>query len=1033
MYFKLLFWGVLFAFSYKVRAQQQLNFDNYTQREGLASDITEGAIKDKRGFLWILTRNGLSRYDGLNFKNYFYNPTDTNGIRGQRLYAVVADSTGRIWVSMETGVCYYDEAHDNFHYIYLKEVNGRWVSMPLCADGRTIWFAAQGIGLMKYDWVTKHLSSTQLSERKTNHFLTLYKDRKGAIWVGTIHSGVFRYFPKTNKYFQYQHEDPTVEYSEKNYINSITEDNQGRMWLGSDGGGVQSLDVQKGAFSLYYPEQNTFKKPFAVIKKVEFLPTQTGDSILWCATFGKGFYQLNTRTKVFTKALVNPPLEKGLVSPFVNNFYLDNQNILWVSTQLGVSKVFFGQNRIYSLKLPLQELGNPYVDNSIFEMKSDLNDSSILWMASWGCGILKYDFRRQKLIKSYLNKSPNVQHWNTRSVYFDHKKQLWAGTEDGLFWYDSTRDTFREFEFKTLSNGSGKVIYDLVADNANNLWVASSSGVLRIDATSRKVQQFSVEQGLSDFVVNRLLLDSKQNLWVATRKGLNYFDTKTHKISYFIQEKPVNEDFNVALGMAFDKKGQLWLAARGGLSVLDVETKKFRNFGTKEGFKVNQCNDLYIDAAQNVWISTQGDLYVYEAKTQVFRQFSVKDGLFGSFMYDRISSVNGQLFVNFIGAVSYFNPQTLLSRSGTVPLVFTGFKVLDHETPFDRNQIGKTPYLIQYDQNILTFEFTALDFINPQKARFSYRLEGFDTDWSTLSAKHTATYTNLDGGDYTFWVRTPKETGGWSEPIAFKISVAPPFWKTWWFRATVVAILLGILYGLYRSRLQKERQEAFLRQQRAEAENKALRAQMNPHFVFNCMNTIEYYILSNQSDKASGFLQNFSLLVRNVLENSQNDLIPLQQELNTLRLYIDLEKERVEDKFQYQIAVDEAIPDTCQIPPLLLQPFVENAILHGLRHKIDGIGFLDIQLRSANNRLWVTIEDNGVGRKAAAEINRQQSRKKQSLGMKVTAERIAALPTIEGQSAASFVVEDAVPQGTRVTLNLPLNLANGSETLPKRT
>jgi LytS/YehU family sensor histidine kinase len=164
--------------------------------------------------------------------------------------------------------------------------------------------------------------------------------------------------------------------------------------------------------------------------------------------------------------------------------------------------------------------------------------------------------------------------------------------------------------------------------------------------------------------------------------------------------------------------------------------------------------------------------------------------------------------------------------------------------------------------------------------------------------------------------------------------------------------------------LQKERQEAFLRQQRAEAENKALRAQMNPHFVFNCMNTIEYYILSNQSDKASGFLQNFSLLVRNVLENSQNDLIPLQQELDTLRLYIDLEKERVEDKFQYQITVDAAILETCQIPPLLLQPFVENAILHGLRHKTDGIEFLDIQLRSANNRLWVTIEDNGVGRKA---------------------------------------------------------------------
>ncbi len=1015
----LLICGIVYA--QMAYAQRQLYFDNYTQREGLASDITIDALKDKRGFFWILTRNGLSRYDGFSFKNYTYDPTDKNGIRGRRLYNIIADTTGRIWISMETGVCYYDEVNDNFHYVYFKENNGRWVFMPILAEGNNIWIAANGAGLMKYSTTDKRLYSTRLSDRKTNYFLRIFKSRKGDIWVGTIHSGLFRYFPKSNTYLQYHHQDPNVEYSEKNEINSITEDNEGRIWLGSEGGGVQSLDIEEGKFRLFYPEQQNLKNPFAVVKKVAFLPQLTGDSILWCGTFGQGMFTFNIRSKVFSKALVNPPLEKNLVSPFVNNFYLDNQHILWIMTQMGVSKVHIDETRIHSLKLPfLQELGNPYVDNSIFELKPDHRDSTVLWMASWGCGVLKYDFKHQKLLRSYLNNSPNVHHRNVRSVYFDHRQRLWAGTEDGLFWYDSKKDVFQEFKLPTFKQGAQKVIYDLVADASHNLWVASGSGILRIDPQTQAISRFSEEEGLSDFVVNRLLLDKRQNLWVATRKGLNYFDTKTHKISYFIRQNPDNNDLNVALGMAFDQKGQLWIAARGGLSVLDITRRKFKTFTEKEGFNGNQCNDLYIDKRQNIWIATQGNLFVFDVKNQIFRQYTVKDGLFGSFTYDRISTVNDLLFVNFIGALSYFNPYKLLGYSTTSPPVFTGFKLLDREVPFDRSKIATNPFPIKYDQNIIAFEFATLDFVNPQQTQFSHKLEGFDKDWSTLHSKRSVTYTNLDGGDYTFWVRTLNQTGKWNVPVSFKISVAPPFWKTWWFRAFVLTTLLGILYWFYRSKLLQERREAQFRQQRAEAENKALRAQMNPHFVFNCMNTIEYYILSNQSDKASAFLQNFSLLVRNVLENSQSALIPLQHELDTLKLYIELEKERAEDSFNYEIIVNQNIPEMCQIPPLLLQPFVENAILHGLRHKTDGKGWLKINLWMAEGSLWVEIQDNGAGRKASAKINEKQNRNKQSLGMKVTAQRISALPVTKGQSHPSFTIHDLLPTGTGVLLRLPL-------------
>ncbi len=224
-------------------------------------------------------------------------------------------------------------------------------------------------------------------------------------------------------------------------------------------------------------------------------------------------------------------------------------------------------------------------------------------------------------------------------------------------------------------------------------------------------------------------------------------------------------------------------------------------------------------------------------------------------------------------------------------------------------------------------------------------------------------------------------------------------------------------FGLgYRINLSR-REKTHLRQKRAEAETRALRAQMNPHFVFNCMNAIDYYILSEQPDRASAFLQRFSQLIRNVLEQSRYEQILVTDELATLRLYLELEQERNNHRFRYQIVTDNLPPDAL-MPPLLIQPFAENAILHGLRHKTDGGGMLVITVKITAKALCVLVEDNGVGRAASAELNHQQTGlnkngSKQSLGVAVTTERIAALGP-----GAFWQIDDLQP-GTRVTVRLP--------------
>jgi 7TM diverse intracellular signalling/Histidine kinase/7TMR-DISM extracellular 2 len=232
---------------------------------------------------------------------------------------------------------------------------------------------------------------------------------------------------------------------------------------------------------------------------------------------------------------------------------------------------------------------------------------------------------------------------------------------------------------------------------------------------------------------------------------------------------------------------------------------------------------------------------------------------------------------------------------------------------------------------------------------------------------------------------------------------------------TAVEMML-FSFGLgYRINLSR-REKAQLRQQRTEAETRALRAQMNPHFVFNCMNTIDYYVLSEQPERASAFLQRFSQLVRNVLEQSREEQMLVADELSTLRLYLDLERERNNNQFDYQIIAETIPPDTA-MPPLLIQPFAENAILHGLRHKTDARGQLTILLVIELGGLVIEIIDNGIGRAASAVLNQppgNRAGQKKSLGLTVTSERIAALGP-----GAGVTIDDLQP-GTRVRLRLPM-------------
>jgi sensor histidine kinase YesM len=346
---------------------------------------------------------------------------------------------------------------------------------------------------------------------------------------------------------------------------------------------------------------------------------------------------------------------------------------------------------------------------------------------------------------------------------------------------------------------------------------------------------------------------------------------------------------------------------------------------------------------------------------------------------------------------------------------------------------------LPYTQNHLRFEFTGIDLRNPEGVKFRWRLVGFETDWVPENSERQATYSNLQPGDYTFQVQAKNSDGYWSDLKTFAFHITPPVWQTWSFRLGVGGGILLLLFILFRWRLKLAQrrgkellQKVRLEKHVLELEQKALRLQMNPHFIFNALQSINGYIARNDSAEARKYLAKFGKLMRMTLENSRTSYTSIEQEAELLYNYTALEAMSQGNRFTTHIDIDEQIRhESTFIPVMLVQPFVENAIIHGLKHKIEGGGELHVRFRlegkpngTNGDQQYIVceIQDNGVGRKKAAEYEAGIKKDHKSAALEITRERLQQMNE-EGKPKSSVEiidVEDAAGEalGTKVVIRI---------------
>jgi hypothetical protein len=357
------------------------------------------------------------------------------------------------------------------------------------------------------------------------------------------------------------------------------------------------------------------------------------------------------------------------------------------------------------------------------------------------------------------------------------------------------------------------------------------------------------------------------------------------------------------------------------------------------------------------------------------------------------------------------------------------FKVFGKAFPLHAPLQEASEIRLSYQQNFFSFAMSILQYGGSGGTEYSYMLQGYDKDWQMAGSERNGQYTGVPGGSYALRLRARSAGGDWvTAADSIRIVVGRAWWETWAFRILIILLLLGAIGGIYFNRVRSIRRAARLRTDYEirlnELEMSALRTQMNPHFIFNCLNTINSYINSNQKAQANHYITRFARLIRLILENSRQRRIPLSKELEALRLYLELEALRFEARFDYDIRVDDALDeDNVEVPPLLLQPFVENAILHGILPGT-GNGSIIISIRQHSGLLEYLVEDNGIGRAAAAKLSADSALKKESHGMAITGKRIELFNREHGLSNAVVQVEDLMDKGnaagTRVTIPLAL-------------
>lgn len=1026
----------LWAFSISAWAQGVPAFDVFTQAKGLSSNSIEHVFEDSRGFLWISTANGLNRFDGYEFKQFHYSQTDSLTLPTGRVKGVSEDSLGRIWVACWGGVARIDPISQVVQRINVDVGDpGVKVRRVHCDKKGRVWLAME-VGLFVFDLDANQIGAWPRGALPNDITVDVYEDSKGRIWAENK-AGPCLFDETTKKFIHFPELDPP--YLKGNgWIGStigMEENTDGTFYHGSWANGLKHFDpiTRKTKTWLYLP-QFAGHGGFNVITSVKWF-----NGKLWVASHDRGLGTFDPATQTFSFLRDQNLSELVLPTGLVSHLCVAG-NILWVATNNGLyrmdrRKQLFNVNKLAGVRHGSCMDGI----NRIIQHKKN-PDSLVL--ATSTCGVFSYSLSTQNLRSvcgPLLCPNGKLDHYEYNSIFTDSKGTLWIATNKGLIKSEKGKQQIFKPGGAHAKGGAINFFTDVLEDAQGHVWAGTFGGIVRFDHGSDQFELFELHKiaphlsgKITDRVVD-LALAPNGDVWAVRddwreeyRVGLTVFRAQTNKFeSYATGEGPlVNYPFYRTSGTAIeiDEKGRIYCATQRGLAIISSSTLALdRVFTTASGLNSDLCQHIAKDSFGRVWVASNSGISVIDPADLSIRNYSTNDGIAPFTITSLSAGLNGSLFVGHANEwISVFNPA--LSNWHPTPDRITLTRA---ET--SRGPMRPTAELsVPHDFGFLRMAFSPLNFLPISDNRFHIVIEGPNGVSDYVSSSNELTLSGIAPGHYKIGIRPMHDFAKSDQlPSFFHLIIVPAYYQTLWFKIVVILLILMIISMLvwfrFRTLAKQQARELQLNWKIASTEMTALRSQMTPHFMFNALNTVNRFIWAEQKEQASDHLVKFARLTRKVLESSREQWVPLHDDLDTLRDYLEIEKVNLEHGLDFDIELAESVdPENVMVPPMMLQPFVENALKHGLKN-LAKRGQIRISIAIEGQELKCTIEDNGVGRTSTlAQVRKDHN----SLGTKITAERIEVINALKKTNARFSYIDktDAhgLPLGTLVVLYLPL-------------
>jgi ligand-binding sensor domain-containing protein/putative methionine-R-sulfoxide reductase with GAF domain/HPt (histidine-containing phosphotransfer) domain-containing protein len=811
----------------------QLRFEKVNINEGLSQSTVTSIFQDKQGFLWFGTQDGLNRYDGYSFLVYRTNPSDPFAISDNWITCISEDSSGNLWIGTAGGGVNQFNKHTEKFTRYLAQpeisnsLSANRVRCLLVDSDNFIWIGTEGGGLNIYDpeqdaFVIYRAHATSWRGLSDNTVTSLVEDNQKQLWIGTTDRGLNRFDKTTGKFYHYRLDSDASSFMETDQIRALYLDSNHTLWIGTENGLYVYRNNQTTLQGLSPSDfiQTTVQVPVRFIR-------EDRDKSLWVGT-EQGIYRKALKDKRFHHHQHNPRNPQSLSENRVLSILEDASGIIWIGTNAGgLNKYDRKRNSFAHYKQdPLNV--NSLSDNNIWAFFEDKN--GMIWIGT-NNGLTRFNPKNNSFRSYPVNPSVNgaLGHPVVRAIQVDSQGFVWCGTDGGgLYRLDRKTNQFKVFRHETDNPNtiSDDRIRALFEDENQVLWIGTWNGLNALDLEQNRLIHYTHDPGnphsLSDNRIRSIYQDRRGYLWIGTYGGINVLDKqKGSFLSFKHNPEHINSLSNDRiLCIHEDRSNRLWIGTFQGLNRFDRVEDSFHHFSTKDGLPNEVIYGIVEDEMGMLWLSTNNGLARYDpsrSHLENFRNFDVNDGLqsneFNGGAY--LKSQSGAIYFGGINGFNKFYAHDIKENENIPPVVITAFKKFDRPMVLPQSILATKEIRLNYRDNFFAFEFAALDFSNPQKNQYAYKLDGFDENWIECGNRRYASYTNLDGGEYLFRVRASNNDRVWNtKGASVRIIITPPFWKTWWFRIFAALCLLTIGYITYQSKVNRiEKQRQLLKQE----------------------------------------------------------------------------------------------------------------------------------------------------------------------------------------------------------------------------